>query len=137
MVKKTPSHKKTVKITKQKLVPIKGDKARRYRILGTKKIISRRQADKILRPAKTRRPLSGKQAQAFARYLHVRDDYIEAQRGKGKKLTKREAMNSEGLKSVIRDLKSKDPMRKAKALAKTGRITKDQIVLYAEKFSEG
>lgn len=127
--------KPSIRPTRKNLIKIKGDSARRYRIKGSKKIISRRQAEYILRPKGIRLKATQSQKHKLDLYRGVRDSYIEAQRAKGKVIGKRQAMNSDELKKIILDLHSKNPKVKARALAKTGRITRDQIEQYVEKFS--
>jgi len=69
-------------------------------------------------------------------YFRLRDDFIREEKRKGITIGKAQAMQSDKLKKIVRDLKSRDPKKKAQALAESGRITKDEIVLYVEKFSE-
>lgn len=125
MSKKTKSYKKPLKITASNRAKIDP---------STGKVLSRRQFDKKYRP-KTRMS-RGYSPRKFKHKLHlyqlIRDDYME----KNGLKSKREAMNSAELKRIIRDLKSKDPIKKALALEKTGRITPDQVEFYSQKFSD-
>lgn len=142
------SHKKSAKTKPEKIKKVSRIKiaskpqpkprntARRKVDPETGKELSRRQYEKKY----GRKPRAVKAAQSyrhkFKLYLAVRDDYLEKQKAAGKKISKREAMNSEELKQIIRDLHSKNPIKKAAALEKTGRITPDQIELYAQKFAD-
>ncbi len=141
-------HKKTAKKTPEKIKKLSRAKhapkpqpkarntARRKVDPETGKELSRRQYEKKY----GRKPRAVKAAATyrhkFKLYLAIRDDYIEKLKAGGKKISKRDAMNSEELKKIIRDLHSKNPIKKAAALEKTGRITPDQIELYAQKFAD-
>ena len=134
--KKSPS-KKTLRRKKPvKRSAPKKNTARRKIDPATGIEISRRQFEKKYGRTKRAPNAAASYRHKFKLYIGVRDDYIEAQKAKGKKLTKREAMESAGLKKIVRDLRSRDPIRKAAALARTGRITPDQIELYAQKFAD-
>lgn len=103
--------------------------------------ISRRQYDKKYKPAKKSDRALGVYKHKYRLYLGLRNDYMDninqERAAKGlKKLSKREAMQSPKLKKIIKDLHSSNPIVKAKALAKTGRIKPDQIELYAQKFAD-
>lgn len=132
--------KKSIKTKAKKPVrrkkPIKLNTARRRIDPRTGIELSRRQFEK--KYPRKKRVYKKSSAQKFAHkirlYKLIRDDFIEAQKKKGKILNKRQAMNSASLKKIIRGLHSKNPLTKAKALAQTGRITADQIELYAQKF---
>lgn len=91
--------------------------ARRYVDLESGKEYSRRQVD-ALRGRVTR-----KNARAVKHkiklYYGLLDDYIAKKKQKGVKLTKKKAMQSEEMKQIVKDLKSKDMIRKRKALEKT------------------
>lgn len=76
-------------------------------------------------------------------YKLILDDYIEKNRAElvtNKKLlnkdgsiSKRKVSELAEMKGIIRDLHSKNPRRRYTALAKTGRISRDQIELYVRK----
>jgi hypothetical protein len=126
-----PPRKKTIKITatnRAKVDPATG------------KILSRRQFDKKYPPRSRTSLQKGYNPRKYRadlhRYKSVRDAYIEKQKREGKKISKREAMNSSELKQIVRDLKSKNPARKAKALERAGRITPDQVEHYSKLFSD-
>lgn len=128
--KKTPQRKKPLKITASNRAKV--DPA-------TGRVISRRQFDK--KYGRKLRISAGYFPRAYKNklklYMLVRNDYIEKHyQDTGKRLGKREAMNSPELKRIIRDLKSSDPIKKALALERTGRITPDKVEQYAQKFSE-
>lgn len=80
-------------------------------------IYSRRQWEKgrIVVPRKNAPIIKRK----FNQYLGIRDAYIEKQRQLGKTITKRQAMNSDELKKVIKKLHSKKPQDKKWALEQT------------------
>ncbi len=82
-------------------------------------IYSRRQFEKgrIKTPRKNAPAINRK----FQQYLQIRDSYIEKETLKGKKLSKRQAMNSDKLKKVIKKLHSKKPNDKKWALEQTTR----------------
>lgn len=122
MAIKKPSNKKTQpkKKQKQKTVVIHkplSDSARKrlkklpgssrqYYDPKTKKTYSRRQFEKgrIKSPRKNAPEISRK----YHKYLTIRDIYISSQAGKGKHLTKRQAMDSKKFQKLVKDLHHKD-----------------------------
>lgn len=124
-------HKKPLKITRTNRAKVDPKSGR---------VISRRAFDKKYPPQARHIKQAG---YSSARYRHklrlyklIRDDFIEKKKTEGIILGKRAAMNSDELKSIIRGLHSKDPIKKALALQKTGRISPDQVEFYAQKFSD-
>lgn len=90
---------------------------RNYLDPKTGNIFSRRQYEKgrIKTPRKNAPSIKRK----FNQYLQIRDSYIGKQETKGKKVSKRDAMNSKELKELIKNLHSKNPQKKKAALEKT------------------
>lgn len=98
-----------------KLLP---GKARQRIDPKTGNIYSRRQFEK----GRTRAPRQNvhKIRSRYRQYLQIRDDYIaKKNQARKKPLGKRQAMNSDELKQLIKDLHSKDPQKKKRALEKT------------------
>ncbi len=129
---KKPEIPKAVK-KRLKLLP---GKARQRLDPKTGAIYSRRQFEKgRIRTPRKNAPVIGRK---FKQYLQIRDSYIEKQAQKGKRLTNRQAMNSDELKKLIKDLHSKNPQRKKRALQKT---TRGDKVLdwtpYIKRWSKG
>lgn len=91
-------------------------------------IYSRRQYEKgrVKTPRKNAPQINRK----YQQYLQIRDSYIGKVRrdGKGKKkdITNRQAMQSEELKQIVRDLHSKDKQKQYRALQKT--LRGDKII---------
>ncbi len=91
---------------------------------------------------KGRKPQPRKNAPAITRkykqYIQIRDSFIEKEAQKGKKITRREAMRSDKLKTVIKKLHSKKALDKKWALEQT---TRGDKVLdwtpYIKRWSEG
>lgn len=102
----------------------------------TGNIYSRRQYEKGR--IKTPRKHGPQIKRKFKQYLQIRDSYIAKQEQAGKKLGKREAMNSEELKKVIKKLHSKNPQDKKWALEQTTRGDKvTDWVPYLQRWSKG
>lgn len=91
----------------------------------TKTVYSRRQRDKLVKGISYKPPVNrqykarGKQLM----YLRLRDDFIDKQKTKGKKITVGEAQRSKELKSIVDDLKLGAKLRKQ------GKKTEAQKVL--------
>lgn len=115
MAKKTPPISANIK-KRLKLLP---GPARQRLDPKTGLIYSRRQFEKgrIIPPRKNAPQINRK----YQQYLQIRDSYIEKQAQKGKILTRRQAMNSDKLKSVVKKLHSKKPQDKKWALEQTTR----------------
>jgi|GEM_PF-4081405 len=130
--------KRTLKsgVKRRKVEPKRRNTARRKIDPQTGVEISRRQYDNKYGRKKKTSKAAASYKHKFNLYLAIRDDYIDKKKQEGKKLSRREAMNSAELKKIIRDLHSKNPITKAAALEKTGRIQPDQIELYAQKFAD-
>lgn len=99
--------------------------ARSYLDPKTGKTYSRRQYEKN---RNDRQPRKNKQIidRKYRQYQQLLDSYIGKQLQKGKKLTKKQARESDEMKQLIKDLHSKDPQRKKRALEKTLRGDKVQ-----------
>lgn len=80
--------------------------SRQYLDPKTKKIYSRRQFEKgrVRPPRKNATEISRK----YSKYISICDIYISSQSKKGKKLSKRQAMDSKEFKRLIKDLHTKD-----------------------------
>lgn len=91
--------------TRKRLKKLPG-KARQYYDPKTKKTYSRRQFEKgrVKVPRKNAPEITRK----YQKYLTIRDIYISSQAGKGKHLSKKQAMESKKLKKLIKDLHHKD-----------------------------
>lgn len=146
-------HKKTVKAKrgpkkKRNLITPKfkalGGKSRRYLNLKTGKTISRRTFEKIKPPTPIAKIYGRKKAAAIirrrreagGRYLRLVEDYIRHKKRDNLTVTRKGVRNSESFKQIIRDLNGHDPDRKAEALFQTGRIRKEEIAEYVEKFEK-
>lgn len=106
--KSTPS--KSAKIKRQRtkkveLVRIKGS-ARRYKDINTGVEYSRHAATKILKKQGKIKPRiqSYKSVSKFKMYLGLRDDYIAKKLQEGKSISVRQAMQSDELKNIVKDL---------------------------------
>ena len=112
MAKKPPS-KKPVKKRVIELVRIPGS-ARRYKDKKTGKQYSRYSATKILKEqGKIKQKLvSLKTKRRFKTYISLRNDYISKLQQKGKFVSVRQAMNSDELKQILKDLKKGANLRK-------------------------
>lgn len=112
------------------------DKSRSYLDPKTGSVYSRRQFEKGRKKIPRRNAPQIKRK--YQQYLQLRDSYIEKQAQNGKKLTKREAMQSEKLKKVIKKLRSKKPQDKKWALEQTIRGDKvSDWTPYLKRWSEG
>lgn len=120
----------------KRLVNIPGS-ARQKLDPKTGQIYSRRQYEKV--HVKAPRKNAPSITRKFKQYLQIRDSYIEKQAQGGKKiLSKREAMNSKELKQVIKDLHSKSPQRKKRALEQTTRGDKvSDWTPYLKRWAKG
>lgn len=138
MAKKKSSGKKPLipSAVKRRLKLLPGAKRQRLDP-KTGKIYSRRQWEKgrIPIPRKNAPDITRK----YRQYLQIRDSYLEKQNVKRKKkITKREAMNSDRMKQLIKDLHSKDPKRKKRALEQTSRGDKvKDWTPYLKRWAEG
>lgn len=139
-------HKKPIKTAAKKSAS--GSRSRRKVDPATGRELSHRQFVKKY-PPKARTSLQkgynpNRYRHKVKLYKLIRDDFIEKQKREGVALprTKSGRVNltkiqqSDDLKKIIRGLHSKNPIRKANALAATGRITPDQVEFYAQKFSD-
>ena len=115
---------------------IPGDKKRRYVNIVTGETISRRQYDNI-------RGIKRVPQVKMQRYLNIRNSYILKKAHEGKKVTRREAMNSKELKKVIKDLNKgkklieKGDVIKAKKYLKRGLIkikSKEAVEIILDKY---
>lgn len=137
-------HKKFVK-KQADFIKIAGS-ARRYKNTKTGKTISRREYEKLFPPQALHKKLGRAKAAkrikenrtAQRRYQRLLEDYIRnnEREFKGAKISKRATRASPAFKSIVRDLKSKSPTRKADALFRSGRITSDEIERYKHIFQE-
>ena len=82
-------------------------------------IYSRRQFEKDR--VKAARRNAAKINRKYQQYIQIRDSYIAKQESLGKKIGKRQAMNSDELKTVVKKLHSKKPLDKKWALEQTTR----------------
>lgn len=101
VVAKKPRSSKTTK--KNRFVPIRGDKARRFKDIKTGRTISRRQAEKFR--TRTPRPNRAKVVGTFHRTVAIRRDYIAKRTQRGVKLSVRDAVASPTYQKILADLK--------------------------------
>ncbi len=121
-----------------------GGKSRRYKNVKTGKTISRRQYEKLNPPQSLTKKLGAKKAkqrisknrEANARYMRLVDDYVRNKKREGLTVTKRGVRNAPQFKHIVRDLKGKNADRKAEALFEVGRIRKEEIAQYVERFEK-
>ena len=92
--------------------------ARNYLDPKTGAVYSRRQYEKgrVKIPRKNAEKINYK----YKQYLRLRDIYIETERAKGKKVSKRQAMKKIGDEKWIKNIHSKDSKIKKRALQKIG-----------------
>lgn len=119
-----------------RLIPIRGDKKRRFKDSKTGRTYSRRQYEKQRpdrKPRKNINTVSIKQQ----KYITMRDIFIHSQKTKGIKWTKREAMQSEELKKIIRGLHSKNIKVRQKAFDDITAGDKTEWVPYDIRHKKG
>lgn len=131
-IKKTPPIPKAAR-KRLKLLP---GPARQRLDPKTGIIYSRRQWEKgrVVIPRRNAPAINRK----FQQYIQIRDSYIEKQAQLGKTVGKREAMNSEKLKKVVKKLHSKNPQDKKWALEQTTRGDKvNDWTPYLKRWASG
>jgi hypothetical protein len=96
-------------------------------MLNTKtgEILPRRQYEKLVTAAGTRKPISPQQYTAFTRgyrqYRQIVEDYVKFEKSKGNSIKIGDARKSPEIKLVITDLRTRKPDRMKRALTFIGR----------------